>query len=132
MDVSIDSTEIVAALCRLLHPADTEVIIYHDHPGTSARDPLDQATQPYRFIAKQRERLLAAGFQVSVATGTFTSPSSNIARKIQDLNVDMVAMATHGRTGLSRLMFGSVTESVLHHSTCPMLAISRSPTRDLP
>jgi nucleotide-binding universal stress UspA family protein len=43
--------------------------------------------------------------------------------------VDLIAMATHGRTGLPRLIHGSVTESVLDHAPCPML-ISHPYQRD--
>jgi universal stress protein A len=37
--------------------------------------------------------------------------------------VDLVAMTTHGRSGLMRGFFGSVTEVVLRHSPCPVLAV---------
>jgi nucleotide-binding universal stress UspA family protein len=40
---------------------------------------------------------------------------------------DLIAMATHGREGLSHLMLGSITERVLHSSTLPMLVV-RPPT----
>jgi hypothetical protein len=40
----------------------------------------------------------------------------------------MIAMATHGRTGVSRLLFGSVAEAVLRHATVPVFMI-RQPDR---
>lgn len=36
---------------------------------------------------------------------------------------DLVVMATHGRTGVQRFLVGSVTEQVIRHSQCPVLAI---------
>jgi len=36
---------------------------------------------------------------------------------------DMIVMSTHGRSGLPRMMLGSVTEKVLRSSSCPVLAI---------
>lgn len=131
IDISIDSSEIVDTLGGLLDPTGTEIVIYHDHLGASETDPVDHTTRAYRFIVTQRQRLLAAGFKVTMASAAFTSPAADIAKKIRELDVDMVAMTTHGSTGLSRLVFGSVTESVLHHSDCPLLAVSRSPTHDL-
>jgi hypothetical protein len=35
----------------------------------------------------------------------------------------MIVMATHGRTGLSRALLGSVAETVLRHAACPVLTI---------
>lgn len=37
--------------------------------------------------------------------------------------VDVIIMSTHGRTGIPRMMLGSVTEKVLRSSPCPVLAI---------
>jgi nucleotide-binding universal stress UspA family protein len=38
----------------------------------------------------------------------------------------MIAMATHGRTGINRLMTGSITEDVVNHIDCPIWTISES------
>jgi len=37
--------------------------------------------------------------------------------------VDVIVMSTHGRTGMPRMMLGSVTEKVLRSAPCPVLAI---------
>jgi nucleotide-binding universal stress UspA family protein len=54
-------------------------------------------------------------------------PSGNAAEEIvqraKDLGADLIAMTTHGRSGLKRLVFGSVAESVLTHATCPVLLV---------
>ena len=51
----------------------------------------------------------------------------NAAKQIiataKDLRVDAIAMATHSRRGISRLMFGSVAEQVLHETSLPVLLI---------
>jgi nucleotide-binding universal stress UspA family protein len=38
-------------------------------------------------------------------------------------SIDLIVMATHGRTGLSHLFLGSVTENVLHEAPCPILVL---------
>ena len=38
-------------------------------------------------------------------------------------DIDLIVMTTHGRSGLSRLVFGSVAESVVRHTPCPVLLI---------
>ena len=37
--------------------------------------------------------------------------------------VDLVIMSTHGRTGLDHILLGSVTEKVIAHAPCPVMAI---------
>jgi universal stress protein A len=50
-------------------------------------------------------------------------PSQRILETAADEQVDMIVMATHGRTGLSHLIMGSVTERVVRTSPCPVLTI---------
>ena len=40
-----------------------------------------------------------------------------------DQNIDMIAMATHGRSGLQRVVYGSVAEQVLRSSSKPVLLV---------
>ncbi|HET6453423.1 MAG TPA: universal stress protein [Armatimonadota bacterium] len=37
--------------------------------------------------------------------------------------VDLIVMSTHGRSGIQRLVYGSVAEHVLHHATVPILLV---------
>jgi nucleotide-binding universal stress UspA family protein len=47
--------------------------------------------------------------------------AQEILRCARDLDVDLIAMSTHGRKGLSRMLVGSVTQDVLHGSDRPVL-----------
>jgi nucleotide-binding universal stress UspA family protein len=50
-------------------------------------------------------------------------PGEEILAAAAESGVDMIAMATHGRTGFGRLLFGSVAEAVLRRATVPVLLI---------
>ncbi len=62
-------------------------------------------------------------FQGTVREGV---PSKVILEYIQDNDIDLVAMGTHGRTGLRRFVLGSVTEHVLRESPVPVLVTGAS------
>jgi nucleotide-binding universal stress UspA family protein len=47
-----------------------------------------------------------------------------ILRTAREVGADMIALGTHGRTGLGRLLAGSVAEAVLRRARCPVLALS--------
>ncbi len=49
-----------------------------------------------------------------------------IVRIAQEERADLIAIGTHGKTGLDRLLLGSVAEAVVHHAPVPVL-ITRSP-----
>jgi nucleotide-binding universal stress UspA family protein len=55
------------------------------------------------------------------------TPVSGILEVARDEKATLIAMATHGRRGLERLIFGSVTELVLRDSPVPVLAIRIAP-----
>jgi len=57
-------------------------------------------------------------------------PASVILEEVARLDADLVAMGTHGRTGLGRLLTGSVAEAVLRRAPCPVLAMRSSETLD--
>jgi nucleotide-binding universal stress UspA family protein len=49
--------------------------------------------------------------------------ADEILSAASESGADMIAMATHGRTGLGRLLFGSVAEAVLRHASVPVFMI---------
>jgi len=51
-----------------------------------------------------------------------------IVRAAADQQADLIVIATRGRTGLSRLIFGSVAEKVVRTAECPVLTIRDSLT----
>ena len=66
--------------------------------------------------------LQESGFCVSVAV-QFGDPVEEIVRFVESEGVDLVAMATHGRTGLGTLVLGSVASGVLHRLKVPVFLI---------
>ena len=47
----------------------------------------------------------------------------NLAAIIDDNQVDLIVVGTHGRTGLGKLLLGSVAEDILRHASCPVLTV---------
>ncbi len=48
-------------------------------------------------------------------------PASAITRLAEEEKVDMIILGTHGRTGLARLLMGSVAEAIVRRASCPVL-----------
>jgi nucleotide-binding universal stress UspA family protein len=97
-----------------LDPGDPELTVYVDQQEAGLRGNFADDMLP------QVRRLEKAGFAASTAM-CFGDPTEEIERFVDDESIDMVAMTTHGRTGLARMMFGSVAEHVLHHSKVPIM-----------
>jgi nucleotide-binding universal stress UspA family protein len=55
-------------------------------------------------------------------------PVPSILTAAIDIEADMIVIATHGRSGISRMIEGSVTEAVTRRAPCPVLAIRHQPS----
>jgi nucleotide-binding universal stress UspA family protein len=73
-------------------------------------------------ITPDARRLEREGWTVEAATA-FGDPAEEIVAFARDHDVDLVAMATHGRTGLSRALLGSVAERALRRLRVPVLMV---------
>jgi nucleotide-binding universal stress UspA family protein len=51
------------------------------------------------------------------------TPAAGILDHARQMNADLIVMGTHGRSGVDRVLIGSVTEKVLRKATCPVLAV---------
>ena len=49
--------------------------------------------------------------------------AAEIVRVAKERDVDLIVIASHGRTGLGRILFGSTAEAVVRHATCPVLVV---------
>jgi nucleotide-binding universal stress UspA family protein len=136
VDGSEFSLQILPQITQVLDPTRTELILLNvapeptvievgapDNPETTIYVDQQEAGLQMDFEAamspKTRE-MKSAGFRVSTAM-RFGAPASQIDQFIEDHDIGMVAMTTHGRTGLPRAVFGSVAEHVLHHVRVPVL-----------
>lgn len=59
----------------------------------------------------------------------FGRPADEILAFADEVGADLIAMSTHGRSGIHRWVFGSVTDRLLHGATCPVLLV-RARQRD--
>ncbi len=75
-----------------------------------------------RYLTDKASALTGDGLEVSTLVKE-GDPVKTILRVAEDEKVDLIAMATHGWSGLDRLFYGSVTDHVLRSATNPMLVI---------
>jgi nucleotide-binding universal stress UspA family protein len=55
------------------------------------------------------------------------SPADDILRVADEIGSDLVVLGTHGRTGLGRVLMGSVAEQVVRRAGCPVLTVRHLP-----
>lgn len=81
-----------------------------------------QAAERYLEGVKRRVRRSDLGVSLRVEEG---HPADRITEVAAD--ADVIAMSTHGRTGLAHLFIGSVAERVVRHAPVPVLVVGARP-----
>lgn len=92
---------------------------------TQAPEAVERLVKKARAVLEEvRKKAEAAGVKVetSVREGEVYEVITGLAR---EKGANVIVMGSHGRTGLKRLLMGSVTEKVIGHAPCPVL-VTRS------
>jgi nucleotide-binding universal stress UspA family protein len=75
------------------------------------------------YLAKVAARLKDEGITKVKTVVLEGQPDDQILNYLEHRRVDLVVMSTHGQSGLSRWLAGSVTERVMRHSRVPVLTV---------
>jgi nucleotide-binding universal stress UspA family protein len=144
VDGSEYSLEILPHLMRFLNPNKSELVLLYvsaepitaafgsaDTPNLAVYVDQEAAAIESAFgeaMSPRQQELEAAGFQVTTAV-RYGEPTSEIERFIREEQIELVAMTTHGRTGLARMLLGSVAQYLVNHTHVPVLLHRPAETR---
>jgi nucleotide-binding universal stress UspA family protein len=109
----------------LLHVVEVPVV------GPAGMVPFPPPAPPINREARnaQLQAIAAANPEIQVECSLAENePASAILDVARQAGCDLIVMGTHGRTGLSRLLMGSVAEKVVRHAQCPVLTL-KTPIR---
>jgi len=74
------------------------------------------------YLEKTGEALKSKSVDVSIIVSSGNA-AEEILKGAEKVKADLIAMSTHGRSGLRRMAFGSITDKVLHGSHIPVLMV---------
>lgn len=94
-------------------------IVYVFAPGSD-----DTANGDRRFWRNQLEQIRPANPNIPVRHVFLDGdPATEIVRYAMDSTTDVIVLGTHGRTGVERLLMGSVAEKVMRDAPCSVLVV---------
>jgi nucleotide-binding universal stress UspA family protein len=137
LDGSMVAEAILPQFLRLAHPLGMEVALIRVVVPPVTPSAIEEASTEIGDTAPPMERMLdeadsylravAAtpvfeGLKVLTTVRSGEAPQEIIA-SARELGADVIAMSTHGRTGLKRLLFGSVAEAVVRMADVPVFML---------
>ncbi|MCL5959149.1 MAG: universal stress protein [Chloroflexi bacterium] len=137
LDGSLLAEEVVPHVVDMATRMASEVILLRVSPPVQAifEDGVSMVTIPkdevmnqtavdYKeYLNRVADRLRAAGISKVQVAVQFGDPAEQIVDYAAAHGVDVIAMSTHGRTGISRWVYGSVANRVLQAAPVPILLI---------
>jgi nucleotide-binding universal stress UspA family protein len=105
------------------YPYHTESI-YMPDAVEAIKEQLEQSREAtHAELERVATRLAAEGRQVGRESRVVNHAAPGILEVVEELGVDLVVMASHGRGGLGRALLGSVTDKVLRACHGPVLVV---------
>jgi nucleotide-binding universal stress UspA family protein len=135
-DFSPTSDAALATACHWARKLDAELHLFHTleslrpdlYPAAlGLADPaivsLSIEEMAHKELEERRRQASNQGAVVTVAAVEGLSAAPTLLDYAETHDIDLIAMSTHGRRGVRRLLLGSVAEEVVQRSTCPVLTI---------
>ena len=136
-DLSQEATRCIAPVAGLARSNGARITLLHV-AETLESIPRGAATAPplvrpideddaaaARTQLEERRMLFGPGLEIDTVMLAGGDPATVISEWAESHDVDLIAVATHGRTGFRRLALGSVTEALVRRSRTPVLVLPR-------
>ena len=76
-----------------------------------------------QHIDKAKQKIDEADIPCETVVHMGGKPHEFIVREAKERAIDLIVMGTHGRTGVKRILMGSVAQNVIGHAPCPVLVV---------
>ena len=136
LDGSIVAEGIIPLVLEIAGPLDMEVVllrvvvpippsVIEGSRHVEVEDVEKRRAEAEQYLAPIVSELRAKGVRVTTQVRR-GEPADEILAGAKAAGADLIAMTTHGRSGLGRLLFGSVAEAVLRHSEIPVFLMRQT------
>lgn len=107
----------------ILHVIPLEPVAIDVPPLSVDREPFKVALKTMKLSGAELEHDMKHPVETVLRDGV---PVEEVLRMAKEVQSDLIVMGTHGRTGLGRLLMGSIAEQVLRRTACPVLTVRSS------
>jgi nucleotide-binding universal stress UspA family protein len=129
-DFSDDSREAIDTALQLVS-SPAEVRVVHAMQDLSPLEmgelwtTIDDQVRRKHALQAMREKLIDPQYAQLQLDVVFGDPGHAITHYASDLKADLIVLNSHGRTGIGRLLIGSVAERIVRYAHCPVLVLRK-------
>lgn len=117
-----EKENVCITLLMSVSPYEHPHLEHGDSIFVSQEAPNTERLSAQRYLHEMAHSLQARGYQVDIEISNLKVEDA-IVKYADQHKVDLIAMSTHGRSGIGRWFFGSVTQKVLQMAPAPVLVV---------
>ena len=125
VDGSAEAEAIIPFFAEVAGPLDLEVLLLRVLPAGALDDSHRRRVDATEYLAPLAAELRGRGVRTNTAVRHGDAATEILAAAVE-AGADVIAMTTHGRGGLRRLLLGSVAEAVLRRAVVPVILMRQT------
>jgi nucleotide-binding universal stress UspA family protein len=127
LEPAFDLVRSAEGRCTLLHVLESGPAPFSRRPGGGVSPKPEQEAAAREYLEKIARRMREEGIAVQTRIATGRHAAAVILEEAQTQRCDCIALATHGRGGVRRMLLGSVADKIVRGASTPVL-VYRPPT----
>jgi nucleotide-binding universal stress UspA family protein len=120
---ALDQAISMAKICKSILFAISVVELYPEQVALAPALEEKKSEEAWELLERTRDRAREENIACETIVHIGGRPHEFIIQEAKDKSVDLIVMGTHGRTGLKKLLMGSVAERVIGHAPCAVMVI---------
>ncbi len=122
-DAAVDQAISLGGICNSQIFAVSVVDLYPEQMEVAPGLVEKMSKEVKQHLDRAKKKVDKAGIPCETIVHMGGKPHEFIIQEAKDKGIDLICMGTHGRSGLKRILLGSVAQSVIGHAPCPVLVV---------
>ena len=122
-DVAVDQAISLGGICNSHIFLISVVDLYPEQMAVAPNLVEKMSEEVRQNLEKAKQKVDKANIPCETIVKMGGQPHQFIVEAAKENSVDLIAMGTHGRSGLKRILMGSVAQNVIGHAPCPVIVV---------
>ena len=122
-DASVDQAISLGGICNSQIFVISVVDLYPEQMEVAPTLVEKMSAEVRQHLDKAKKKVDEAGMPCETIVHMGGVPHEFIVQEAKDKEIDLIVMGTHGRSGIKRVLLGSVAQNVIGHAPCPVLVV---------
>ena len=122
-DAAVDQAISLGGICNSQIFVISVVDLYPEQMAVAPGLVEKMSEEVRQHLDRAKEKVDKADIRCETIVHMGGKPHNFIVQEAKDKGIDLIVMGTHGRSGIKRVLLGSVAQNVIGHAPCPVLVV---------